>query len=84
MIDHQLPCDTHNTYDVLLFGDSIYTTVIHDPDTLSEWISVVSPSNASSPTSNSLLDSTSSGVPLTTALSKTHLPPYSYALAAIV
>ncbi|KZV30579.1 hypothetical protein F511_05729 [Dorcoceras hygrometricum] len=41
IIDHQLPYDTHNTYEVLFFGDSIHTTVTQDPDTVSQWISEV-------------------------------------------
>ncbi|XP_073157402.1 3'-5' exonuclease-like [Henckelia pumila] len=41
IIDHQLPYETHNTYEVLFFGDSIHTTVTHDPATVSQWISEV-------------------------------------------
>lgn len=41
IVDHELPYDTHNTYDVLFFGDSIHTTVTHDPATVSQWISEV-------------------------------------------
>ncbi|KAK6127203.1 hypothetical protein DH2020_039046 [Rehmannia glutinosa] len=41
IIDHELPYDSHNTYDVLFFGDSILTTVTHDPAIVSQWISDV-------------------------------------------
>ncbi|CAA0827512.1 Polynucleotidyl transferase- ribonuclease H-like superfamily protein [Striga hermonthica] len=41
IIDHQLSYDSHNTYDVIFFGDSIYTTVTHDPVVVSNWISEV-------------------------------------------
>ncbi|KAI3444276.1 hypothetical protein Pfo_000941 [Paulownia fortunei] len=37
--NHGLPWDTHNTYDVFFFADTIYTTVTHDPATVSDWIS---------------------------------------------
>ncbi|PIN24420.1 DNA helicase [Handroanthus impetiginosus] len=39
--NHELPCDTHNTYDVYFFNDNIYTTVTNDPATVTDWISVV-------------------------------------------
>nr|AMP82907.1 hypothetical protein [Catalpa bungei] len=41
IVDHELPYETHNTYDVFLFGDSILTTVTHDGDIASQWISDV-------------------------------------------
>ncbi|XP_073313520.1 3'-5' exonuclease-like [Primulina huaijiensis] len=41
IIDHQLPYDTHNTYEVLFYDYSIHTTVTHDPATVSRWISEV-------------------------------------------
>ncbi|GER37984.1 polynucleotidyl transferase [Striga asiatica] len=41
IIDHQLPYDSHNTYDVLFFDDTVYTTVTHDPDVVVDWISEV-------------------------------------------
>ncbi|KAK4412788.1 hypothetical protein Salat_2926000 [Sesamum alatum] len=39
--DHDLPSNTHNTYDVFFFDDTILTTVTHDPDTVSDWISEI-------------------------------------------
>ncbi|KAL0339820.1 UNVERIFIED_CONTAM: hypothetical protein Sradi_4498800 [Sesamum radiatum] len=39
--DHDLPCHTHNTYDVFFFDDITFTTVTHDPDTVSDWISEI-------------------------------------------
>ncbi|KAI3446547.1 hypothetical protein Pfo_029137 [Paulownia fortunei] len=39
IVDHELPYDTHNTYDVVFFADSVYTTVTHDPAIASQWIS---------------------------------------------
>ncbi|KAK4412789.1 hypothetical protein Salat_2926100 [Sesamum alatum] len=39
--DHDLPGNTHNTYDVFFFDDTIFTTVTHDPDTISDWISEI-------------------------------------------
>ncbi|KAL2228134.1 Werner Syndrome-like exonuclease [Sesamum indicum] len=39
IVDHELPYDSHNTYDVIFFGDSIHTTVTHDPDVATQWIS---------------------------------------------
>ncbi|KAL6540708.1 hypothetical protein OROMI_024591 [Orobanche minor] len=41
IIDHELPYETHNTYEVVFFGDSILTTVTHDPDIATQWISDV-------------------------------------------
>ncbi|KAL3639656.1 hypothetical protein CASFOL_014624 [Castilleja foliolosa] len=41
IIDHELPYDSHNTYDVVFFDDSIHTTVTHDPDVATQWISDV-------------------------------------------
>lgn len=41
IIDHELPYDTHNTYDVIFFGDSIHTTVACDPTIVTQWISDV-------------------------------------------
>ncbi|KAL6530595.1 hypothetical protein OROMI_028484 [Orobanche minor] len=37
--NHDLPYDTHNTYDVFFFGDTVLTTVTTDSDTVSSWIS---------------------------------------------
>ncbi|GFP85033.1 werner syndrome-like exonuclease [Phtheirospermum japonicum] len=37
--NHDLPYDTHNTYDVFFSGDTIFTTVTADPATVSSWIS---------------------------------------------
>ncbi|KAK4412790.1 hypothetical protein Salat_2926200 [Sesamum alatum] len=39
--DHDLPVNTHNTYDVFFFDDTILTTLTHDPDTVSDWISEI-------------------------------------------
>ncbi|KAL0453257.1 UNVERIFIED_CONTAM: hypothetical protein Slati_1303800 [Sesamum latifolium] len=39
--DHDLTCDTHKTYDVFFYEDTIFTTVTHDPDTVSDWISEI-------------------------------------------
>ncbi|PIN19641.1 DNA helicase [Handroanthus impetiginosus] len=39
IVDHELPDYTHNTYSVLFFGDSIFTTVTHDAAIASQWIS---------------------------------------------
>ncbi|XP_073157633.1 3'-5' exonuclease-like [Henckelia pumila] len=39
IVDHQLRSNTHKTYDVHFFGDSIHTTVTHDPDIVTQWIS---------------------------------------------
>ncbi|KAH6756491.1 hypothetical protein C2S52_021157 [Perilla frutescens var. hirtella] len=41
IIDHELPYDTHNTYDVIFFGESIHTTVACDPTIAAQWISDV-------------------------------------------
>lgn len=41
IVDHELPYGTRKTYEVLFFGDSIHTTVTHDPATVSQWISEV-------------------------------------------
>ncbi|KAL8467648.1 hypothetical protein ACS0TY_031048 [Phlomoides rotata] len=41
IIDHELPHDTHNTYDVIFFGESIHTTVTYDPTVVTRWISDV-------------------------------------------
>ncbi|KAL1564069.1 exodeoxyribonuclease I [Salvia divinorum] len=41
IVDHELPYDTHNTYDVTFFGDSVFTTVTCDPTIASQWISEV-------------------------------------------
>ncbi|KZV14929.1 Werner Syndrome-like exonuclease [Dorcoceras hygrometricum] len=39
IVDSQLRSNTHKTYDVHFFGDSIHTTVTHDPEVVSRWIS---------------------------------------------
>ncbi|KAL8467672.1 hypothetical protein ACS0TY_031065 [Phlomoides rotata] len=39
IIDHELPYDTHNTYDVIFYGESIHTTVACDPTPVTQWIS---------------------------------------------
>ncbi|KAL0383398.1 UNVERIFIED_CONTAM: hypothetical protein Scaly_0627100 [Sesamum calycinum] len=39
--DHDLPCHTPNTYNVFFFDDIIFTTVTHDPDIVSDWISEI-------------------------------------------
>ncbi|KAL0428433.1 UNVERIFIED_CONTAM: hypothetical protein Slati_3018100 [Sesamum latifolium] len=39
IVDHELPYDSHNTYDVIFFGDSVHTTVTHDPAVATHWIS---------------------------------------------
>ncbi|KAL0404763.1 UNVERIFIED_CONTAM: hypothetical protein Sradi_2117100 [Sesamum radiatum] len=41
IMDHDLPYNTHNTYDVFFYDDTIFTTVTHDPDTVSDWISEI-------------------------------------------
>ncbi|KAH6783086.1 hypothetical protein C2S52_008045, partial [Perilla frutescens var. hirtella] len=41
IIDHKLPYDTHNTYDVIFFGEPIHTTVTCDPTIAAQWISDV-------------------------------------------
>ncbi|KAL1554727.1 exodeoxyribonuclease I [Salvia divinorum] len=41
IVDHKLPYDTHNTYDVTFFGDSVFTTLTWDPTIASQWISEV-------------------------------------------
>lgn len=45
IVDHQLRSNTHKTYDVHFFGDSIHTTVTYDPDIVSQWISDLEPDN---------------------------------------
>ncbi|XP_051140541.1 3'-5' exonuclease-like [Andrographis paniculata] len=37
--DHQLPYDSHNTYTVYFYDESIHTTLTHDPTILTQWIS---------------------------------------------
>ncbi|KAK6120490.1 hypothetical protein DH2020_045748 [Rehmannia glutinosa] len=39
--NHDLPYNTHNTYDVFFFGDTIFTTVTNDNATVTDWISDV-------------------------------------------
>lgn len=41
IVDHELPYESHNTYDVVFFGDSVHTTVTHDPAVVTQWISDV-------------------------------------------
>lgn len=41
IIDHELPYDTHNTYEVNFYGKSIHTTVAVDGQIVTEWISDV-------------------------------------------
>ncbi|XP_052180856.1 3'-5' exonuclease-like isoform X2 [Diospyros lotus] len=41
IVDHQLPDDTHNVYDVTFFGDQILTTVTHSPPFVDSWISEI-------------------------------------------
>ncbi|KAG8367793.1 hypothetical protein BUALT_Bualt16G0109700 [Buddleja alternifolia] len=41
IIDHMLPYDTHNTYDVIFYGQSVLTTVTQDPTIAAQWISEV-------------------------------------------
>ncbi|KAG6413707.1 hypothetical protein SASPL_126421 [Salvia splendens] len=41
IVDHKLPNQTHNTYDVTFFGDSVFTTLTWDPSIVSQWISGV-------------------------------------------
>ncbi|XP_047942676.1 Werner Syndrome-like exonuclease [Salvia hispanica] len=41
IVDHKLPYQTHNTYDVTFFGDSVFTTLTWDPTIVSQWISGV-------------------------------------------
>ncbi|KAG6424642.1 hypothetical protein SASPL_115060 [Salvia splendens] len=41
IVDHELPYDSHNTYDVTFFGDSVFTTVTSDPTIASQWISEI-------------------------------------------
>ncbi|XP_047947448.1 Werner Syndrome-like exonuclease [Salvia hispanica] len=41
IVDHELPYDSHNTYDVIFFGDSVFTTVTADPTIASQWISEI-------------------------------------------
>ncbi|KAG6421610.1 hypothetical protein SASPL_118167 [Salvia splendens] len=41
IVDHELPCDSHNTYDVIFFGKSVFTTVTSDPTIASQWISEI-------------------------------------------
>ncbi|XP_057770456.1 3'-5' exonuclease-like [Salvia miltiorrhiza] len=41
IVDHELPYDTHNTYDVIFFGESVFTTLTCDPTIASQWISEV-------------------------------------------
>lgn len=45
IIDHELPYDTHNTYEVNFFGKSVHTTVAVDEQIVTEWISDVESSN---------------------------------------
>ncbi|EYU20826.1 hypothetical protein ABFS82_11G016100 [Erythranthe guttata] len=41
IVDHELPYDSHNTYDVVFFSDSVHTTVTQDPTIATQWISDV-------------------------------------------
>ncbi|KAL6577615.1 hypothetical protein OROMI_009943 [Orobanche minor] len=45
IIDHKLPYDTHNTYDVIFFHEPIHTTVACDPVIVTQWISNIESSN---------------------------------------
>ncbi|CAI9099436.1 OLC1v1036262C1 [Oldenlandia corymbosa var. corymbosa] len=38
IVDHELPNDSHNYYDVYFYDDRVNTLVTHDPDVLSNWL----------------------------------------------
>ncbi|KAL2507377.1 F-box/kelch-repeat protein [Forsythia ovata] len=39
--NYQSQCDTHNLYEVNFFEDIIHTLVTHDPNMVSQWLSVI-------------------------------------------
>ncbi|KAK9290825.1 hypothetical protein L1049_009003 [Liquidambar formosana] len=41
IVDHELPDDTHNLYDVTFFNDEIHTLVTRSPSMVDSWISDV-------------------------------------------
>ncbi|KAL7134271.1 hypothetical protein ABFS83_11G015400 [Erythranthe nasuta] len=46
VIPHLIPFGTHEICDVLVYGTMVHTTVTHDPEIVSEWISDVVSDNA--------------------------------------
>ncbi|KAL8470349.1 hypothetical protein ACS0TY_032994 [Phlomoides rotata] len=45
IIDHENPSPTFNTYDVIFFGESIFTVVTCEPSFVTEWISNIEKDN---------------------------------------